>query len=49
MEAYRYGIDPKKHLEDYQKRGILPALKMAIVEEKLFNNLFNKELKENKK
>ena len=27
----------------------LPALKMAIVEEKLFNNLFNKELKENKK
>lgn len=49
MEAYRYGIDPKKHLEDYQKRGVLPALKMAIVEEKLFNNLFNKELKENKK
>jgi len=46
MEAYRYGVDPKKHLENYQKQGILPALKMAIIEEKLFNKLFEKNKKE---
>lgn len=48
MEAYRYGIDPKAHLEDYQKRGVLPALKMAIIEEKLFNSLFEKTSKKEK-
>ena len=48
FEAYRYGIDPKKHLDDYKKQGILPAIKMAMIEEKLFNNLFKKDAKEDK-
>lgn len=43
FEAYRYGIEPKKHLQTYQERGMLPAIKMAIVEDKLFNKLFRKE------
>lgn len=48
FEAYRYGIDPKKHLEDYKKQGMLPAVKMAMIEEKLFNNLFKKDAKDEK-
>lgn len=43
FEAYKYGIDPKKHLQDYREKGLLPAIKMAIIEEKLFNNLFKKD------
>lgn len=45
MEGYRYGIDPKKHLEYYQQNGMIPAIKMALVEEKLFNDIFKKEEK----
>ncbi|MSN95763.1 trigger factor [Campylobacter sp. FMV-PI01] len=48
FEAYRYGIDPKKHLEDYKNQGILPAVKMALIEEKLFNDIFKKDKKEEK-
>ncbi|AII15405.1 trigger factor (peptidyl-prolyl cis /trans isomerase, chaperone) [Campylobacter iguaniorum] len=48
FEAYRYGIDPKKHLEDYKNQGMLPAVKMAMIEEKLFNNLFKKDAKDEK-
>ena len=40
IEAYRNGLDPKKHLEYYKNAGMLPAVKMAIVEEKLFVDLF---------
>lgn len=40
LEAYRNGLDPKKHLEYYKNSGMLPAIKMAIVEEKLFTELF---------
>lgn len=40
IEAYRNGLDPKKHLEYYKNSGMLPAVKMAIVEEKLFVDLF---------
>lgn len=43
FEAYRYGVDPKVHLENYKKQGVLPAIKMAIIEEKLFNDLFKKD------
>lgn len=45
FEAYQYGIDPKKHLEDYKNRGVLPAVKMALIEDKLFNDLFKKDEK----
>lgn len=40
MEAYRSGRNPKEHMEYYKKGGMLPAVKMAIVEEKLFLHLF---------
>ncbi|NLK65889.1 MAG: trigger factor [Campylobacteraceae bacterium] len=43
FEAYQYGIDPKKHLEDYKNQGILPAVKMALIEDKLFNDLYRKK------
>lgn len=40
FEAYRYGFNPKEHLENYKKQGALPAVKMALLEEKLFNDIF---------
>ncbi|ARQ99979.1 trigger factor [Campylobacter porcelli] len=43
FEAYRYGADPKEHLENYKKQGMIPAVKMALIEEKLFSDLFNKK------
>lgn len=54
FEAYRYGINPKEHLENYKRQGTLPAVKMALLEEKLFNDIFmlktekNKQKKEDK-
>ncbi|PSM52147.1 trigger factor (peptidyl-prolyl cis /trans isomerase, chaperone) [Campylobacter blaseri] len=48
FEAYRSGIDPKEHLEAYKNQGVLPAVKMALIEEKLFNDLFDKSKKEEK-
>ena len=43
FEAYRYGADPKEHLETYKKQGLIPAVKMTLIEEKLFSDLFNKK------
>ncbi|MGH2305660.1 trigger factor [Campylobacter taeniopygiae] len=40
FEAYRYGMNPKEHLDNYKKQGALPAVKMALIEEKLFNDIF---------
>lgn len=40
FEAYRSGMDPRTLLQNYQKQGILPAVKMALLEDKLFNNIF---------
>lgn len=48
FEAYRYGIDPKKHLETYKNQGALPIIKMAMIEEKLFNSIFSKDNKKSK-
>lgn len=48
LEAYRSGMDPKKHLEYYKNQGMLPAVKMALIEEKLFNELFKLDDKEEK-
>ena len=47
-EAYRSGQDPKAHLEMYRNQGMLPAIKMSMIEEKLFSELFNKEKDEKK-
>ena len=48
FEAYRSGQDPKAHLEMYRNQGMLPAIKMSMIEEKLFSELFNKEKDEKK-
>ncbi|MCI6989503.1 MAG: trigger factor [Campylobacter sp.] len=48
FEAYKYGVDPKEHIKNYQERGMLPAVKMALIEEKLFNDLFSKDDKSKK-
>ena len=42
FEAMQQGANPKEYLEYYQKQGILPAIKMSIIEERLFNKLFTK-------
>lgn len=43
FEAYRTGRDPKQHVEMYRAQGMLPAIKMSMIEEKLFNEMFNKD------
>lgn len=43
FEAMQQGQDPKAHYEHYQKQGVLPAIKMSVIEEKLFTKLFSKE------
>ena len=48
FEAYRSGQDPKAHLDMYRNQGMLPAIKMSMIEEKLFSELFNKEKDEKK-
>lgn len=48
FEAYRAGVDPKEHIKLYQQRGLLPAIKMSMVEERLFNDIFNKDEKPKK-
>ena len=49
FEAYRSGIDPKQHLENYKNQGILPAIKMSMIEEKLFNEMFALKSEKNDK
>lgn len=49
FEAYRYGSDPQKLLESYKQQGILPVVKMSLLEEKLFNDIFSSKEKESKK
>jgi trigger factor len=41
FEAMQQGQDPKAYYEHYQKQGVLPAIKMSIVEQRLFSQLFN--------
>ncbi|WP_267525562.1 trigger factor [Campylobacter sp. MG1] len=40
FEALRYGMDPKRLIENYTKNGALPAVRMSLIEEKLFTNIF---------
>ncbi len=47
FEALQTGQDPQQYLKQYEEQGLLPAVKMAIVEEKLFNKLFNEKVKGN--
>ena len=48
FEAMQQGQDPKKYYEYYEKQGLLPAIKMSIVEDRLFTKLFTKDEKETK-
>ncbi|BCX78649.1 trigger factor [Campylobacter sp. 19-13652] len=48
FEAYRAGVDPREHIKMYQQRGLLPAIKMSMVEERLFSDIFNKDKKADK-
>jgi trigger factor len=41
-EALQYGQEPKAHFENYKKQGVLPAIKMAMIEDKLFQALFDR-------
>ncbi|MDR1008188.1 MAG: trigger factor [Campylobacteraceae bacterium] len=41
-EALQYGQEPKAHLENYKKQGVLPAVKMAMIEDRLFQTLFDR-------
>lgn len=42
-EAMNMGAEPKAVLEYYQKQGLLPAVKMAMIEDKLLTHLLNKK------
>lgn len=42
-EAMGVGAEPKAMLEYYQKQGLLPAIKMAMIEDKLLTHLLNKK------
>lgn len=50
FEALQQGQNPQEYLKMYQEQGYLPAVKMAMIEDKLFRSLFFKdEQKEDKK
>jgi len=43
FEAMQQGQDPKAYYEQYEKQGVLPAIKMSITEDRLFSQLFSKD------
>ncbi len=43
-EALQMGRNPQEILEAYQKQGLLPAIKMAMIEDKLLSKLLAKKL-----
>ncbi len=43
-EALQMGRNPQEILEAYQKQGLLPAIKMAMMEDKLLSQLLAKKL-----
>ena len=43
FEAMQQGQDPKASYEQYKKQGVLPAIKMSIIEERLFAKLFSEK------
>ena len=44
-EALQMGRNPQEILEAYQKQGLLPAIKMAMIEDRLLSHLLSKKLK----
>lgn len=43
MEAIQSGQDPQAYMKQYEDQGLLPAVKMAIIEDKLFTKLFSEK------
>ncbi|MCH9813897.1 MAG: trigger factor [Epsilonproteobacteria bacterium] len=43
FEALQSGQDPQAYIKQYEEQGLLPAVKMAIVEDKLFKKLFDEK------
>ena len=43
FEAFKMGQNPQEMVRQYQEQGLLPAIKMAIIEDRLFNKLFNEK------
>jgi trigger factor len=47
-EGYMSGQDPKALLDNYKSKGLLPMVKMAMIEDKLCIKLFDEKSKETK-
>jgi len=43
FEALQMGQNPQEMLKQYESQGLLPAVKMAMVEDRLFTKLFNEK------
>ena len=43
FEALQMGQNPQEMLKQYEEQGLLPAVKMAMVEDRLFTKLFNEK------
>jgi trigger factor len=43
FEALQSGQDPQAYVKQYEEQGLLPAVKMAIIEERLFKKLFSEK------
>ncbi len=48
-EALQSGQNPQETLKYYEQQGLLPAVKMAIIEDRLFTKLFNEKKDSGKK
>ncbi len=47
-EAMQMGHDPKQLMEYYQKQGLLPMVKMSMLEDRVLSHLLNKKLESKK-
>jgi len=45
FEAIQSGQEPQAYMKQYEDQGLLPAVKMAIIEDKLFTKLFSEAKK----
>ena len=43
-EALQNNQEPQAYIKQYEDQGLLPAVKMAIIEDRLFTKLFNEKL-----
>jgi len=43
MEAIQSGQEPQAYMKQYEDQGLLPAVKMAIIEDRLFTKLFSEK------